>query len=89
MVCSVLDFRCILVNELIGSVALTLMFLALIYFIVASKLRFGFDTTLVLLVPLLVISSLVLTTFSAIYAFVTLAVGLLMGYIFMKFIENR
>ena len=89
MGCSVLDFKCILVNELVGSVTLAVLFIALLYFMIASKMKFGFDTTLVLLVPLLIISSLVLSVFSGIYAFITLIAGLLLGYIFIKFIENR
>jgi len=87
--CDVLDFRCIIVNELIGSVALAILFIALLYFVVASKLRFGFDTTFSLLIPVVLISSIVLTAFSAIFAFATLLAGLLLAYIFIKFLENR
>ncbi len=86
--CDVLDFRCIFVNELIGSVLLTVLVGAVFYFIIASKLRWGFDTTIATLFPILLIGGLMLTGFSAVFAFSTVIIGIMVAWIFNKIIGN-
>lgn len=89
MGCDILDFRCIMLNEVIGSVLLAMIFVAIIYFIIASKSKLGFDTTLVFSVPLLLMASLVIAGFSAMYAFITLIVAIMIAWLFNKIIGNR
>jgi len=88
MGCEILDFRCVLVNELIGSTILTIIIAAIFYFIIASKMKFGFDTTIALSIPILLLLGIVFTGFSAIYAFATIIVGILLAWIFNKIIGN-
>ncbi len=87
--CDVLDLRCIFLNELIGSVLLAVLMSALVYFIVASKLRWGFDTTIVMIFPLLLIVGLMFAGFSAVFAFATVIVGIMVGWVFNEIIRNR
>lgn len=88
-ICNILDWRCIIVSELIGSVVLTILIGAIFYFIIASKLRWGFDTTIVVAFPLLLLLGLAITGFSIVYAFATLFVALLLAWIFQEIIRNR
>lgn len=87
-VCNLLDFRCIFVNEIIGDAMLAVIIGAILYFIVASKLKLGFDTTIAFGFPLLLILGLAITGFSAIFAFATVVVGLMLAWIFIKIIGN-
>jgi len=89
MICELLDLRCIFVNELIGSVVLTIIIATIAYFIIAGKLRLGFDTTIAFTIPLLLIFGLMFTGFSAIFAFATIVIGLLIAFVFNKIIGNR
>ena len=89
MTCELLDLRCIFVNELIGSVILTVVISAIAYFIIAGKLRLGFDTTIAFTIPLLLILGLMFTGFSAIFAFATIIIGLLIAFVFNKIIGNK
>ncbi len=89
MVCDVIDLRCIFVNELFGSVVLTMLFATLFFFIVASKIKLGFETSFVFGIPLLLIFSLAITGFSVIYAFATLLSGFMLAWIINKIIGNR
>jgi len=89
MVCELLDIRCIFVNELIGSVVLTIIIAAISYFIIAGKLRLGFDTTIAFTFPLLLILGLMFTGFSVIFAFSTIIIGLLIAFIFNIIIGNK
>ncbi len=88
MGCEILDFRCVFVNELIGSTILTIIIAAIFYFLIASKMKFGFDTTIALSIPILLLMGIVITGFSAIYAFATIIVGILLAWIFNKIIGN-
>lgn len=88
-VCELLDIRCMIVSELVGSVILSILLGAVFYFIIAAKLRWGFDTTIVLAFPLLLIIGLTIAGFSIIYAFGTAIVGLLLAWIFQEIIRNR
>lgn len=88
-ICDVLDLRCIFVNEIVGSVLLTAVFSVIIYFIIAAKLRLGFDTTIAFLLPIILIFGLMLTGFSTIYYVITIFVGILVAWVFNEIIRNR
>lgn len=88
MPCDILDIRCIFMNELIGSTVLTMIFVAMLYFIIASKLKFGLDTTIGLAIPFILIGGMMFTGFSAIYAFSTVIVGIGLGWAFQKIVKN-
>lgn len=89
MVCELLDFRCWIVNEIVGSTVLAVILAAIIYFIVAGRLRLGFDTTIAFALPTLLIFGIAFTGFSVIYAFATIVVGFMLAWIFDKIIKNR
>ena len=89
MPCEILDFRCLFINEIIGSIALAVVFGAIFYFIIASKLRFGFDTTIAFGFPIIIIMSLGIGGFSIVYAFATVIIGWMLGFLFMKLIGNK
>ncbi len=88
MGCDVLNFRCVLVSELFGSVFLAVLFSALLLFIIASKAKLGFRTTSYLAVILFPLLGLAFGGFSAIYAFATVLVGLWLAFSFNKIIKN-
>ncbi len=88
MPCEILDLRCILMNELVGSAFLTMIFLTVLFFIATSKLKLGFEATLALAIPVLLITSLAISGFSAIYAFTTVIVGIGLGWVIQKVIKN-
>lgn len=87
--CEILDFRCILVSEIVGSVVLATILALILYFIIAGKLKWGFDTTLAVLLPMILIVGIAFTGFSAIYAFATIIVAFLLAWIFQEIIRNR
>lgn len=89
MVCELLDFRCWIVNEIVGSVFLTVLLAMVLYFIIASKVRLGFDTTIALIFPMIFILGLAFTGFSPIFAFSTILIGFMLSWIFNKIIGNR
>lgn len=89
MVCSnLLDWRCIFVNELIGSPLLAVVIFAILFFIVAAKMKFGFDTTLVVAVPIILIFALTTAGMGAIMAFVTLLAGFMLAWIWRVIVEK-
>lgn len=87
--CDVLDLRCIFVNELIGSVALTGIFVVIIYFMIASKLRFGADTTLAFSIPFILLGALAVGIISPVMAFITMLVGFMAAELFTRIIAGR
>jgi hypothetical protein len=89
MVCDILDLKCIFVNEIVGSTVLAIVLGLILYFIIASKNRFGFDTTVTFLFPVIFIFGLAITGFSIIFAFATIIIGLMVAWIFNKLIGNR
>lgn len=88
MPCEILDIRCIFMNELIGNALLATIFLAVLYFIIASKIRLGFDATLVFAVPMILIVGISFGGFPALYAFITVILGMMIGWIFQSIIKN-
>jgi len=89
MGCNILDWRCIIVNELVGSAILAVLFAAILYFIVASRLRLGFELTLFLGIPLMFILGMMFAGFSGIMAFMTIIIGLMLAWIFQKVVEVK
>ncbi len=86
--CEIIDFKCIFINEIAGSVMLGLVLLMILYFVAASRLKLGFDTTIYFLFPVLVIFSLAGGGFSIIFAFVALFVALLVGWMINKILSS-
>jgi len=89
MPCDIIDFRCVIMNELVGSSLLTVVLGAMLYFIVASKNKLGFDTTIALMIPILLIMGLMFTSFTTILIFASIGVGLLLAWMFQQIIGNR
>ena len=88
MVCDILDVRCIFMNELIGSPTLAVLILVLLMFVVASRIKFGFDTTLVLAIPTILLIGFGISGFAAIMALTTIIVGLMLAWLFNQIIGN-
>ncbi len=88
-VCNLLDFRCIFVNELIGNVALAMVFLTMLWFVFASKIKLGFRATVMVTIPLLLISSLAITDITIVSFFAVIFVGILLASIFIKTVEGK
>ena len=89
MACDLLDWRCIIISELIGDVLLAILIAVLFYFIIATKLRWGFDNTMAFSVPILLIVGLAFAGFSTIFAFATVIIGLLLAWVFNIMLNNR
>jgi len=87
--CEILDFRCIFVNEIIGNTILAVVLAAILYFMVASRLKFGFDTTMFLAVPILLLFGLAIGGFSAIFAFLTMITAIMIAWLFDRIIGNK
>lgn len=88
MACDILDLRCMFVSEIVGSVTLAIVLGAIFYFISASKMRLGFDTTIAFSLPLLLLLGIAFTGFNLIYAFATIIIGLMLAWMFNKIIGN-
>ena len=89
MVCNLIDFKCVIVNELIGDPILTVLILAIFYFIVAAKLKFGFDTTIFLAIPVMIAIGLAVAGMQAIYVFFTFLAGIVLALILLRVMGNR
>lgn len=85
--CEIIDFKCIFINEIAGSLTLAIVLLMILYFVAASKMKIGFDTTIYFLFPVIVILGLAGGGFSIIFAFVTLFVAFMVGWIINKFMS--
>jgi len=88
MSCNILDWRCLFLNEIFGSAILTIVVAVIFYFVVASKIKLGFDTTIAFAIPIILIFSLAFMGFSVVYAFATIFVALLIAWIYNKIIGN-
>ena len=86
MGCEILDFQCIFVSELIGSITLSIL---LLYFVMASKLKFGFDTTMILAIPFALIVTLGLGGFSLTFAVIGIIAALMIAWMFDRIIGNK
>ena len=89
MACDLLDWRCIIISELIGDVILAFLIAVLFYFIISSKLRWGFDNTMAFSIPILLIVGLAFAGFSTIFAFLTVIIGLLLAWVINIMLGNR
>ncbi len=87
--CDLLDLRCIFVSELVGSAILSIVLAAILLFMFFSRTRIGFKTSMVASVPLLLIFGMAITSFSVLYAFITVLIGLMLAAVFQKVIGNQ
>lgn len=87
--CDILDIPCWFINEIVGSIVLASVVMVFLYFVIAAKLKFGFDTTIATLIPVLLVVGLMFAGFSVLYAFITFFIALLIAYVFNKIIGNR
>ncbi len=87
--CDILDVQCLFVSELIGSIALTVVIAILFYFIVASKMKFGFDTTIALSIPILLIFASAFGGFSIVFAFATIIAAIIIAWLFDRITGNK
>ena len=87
--CDILDFKCIYMNEIMGSVGLAVIGVVILYFIAASKMRLGFDATIAFFFPFVIIGGMMVAGFSIIFAFVTMIVGLMLAWIINIIIKNN
>lgn len=88
MVCDILDWRCIFVNELIGNAVLAVIFVSILYFVFASRMRLGFDTTIAFSIPFLLVIGIAIGGLQAIMAGITILLGLLLAFLFNKITSN-
>ena len=86
--CEIIDFKCLFINEIVGSVTLFIVLFMVLYFVVTSKLKLGFEITIYLMIPTLVIIALAGGGFSIVFAFVTLLVAFMVGWAVNKFISS-
>ncbi len=86
--CEIIDFKCIFINEIAGSFLIAFLIFIILYFVAASRLKIGFDTTIFFLFPILVIYSVTVGGFALVFAFVTFAGILLIGWIINKQFGN-
>lgn len=89
MACDILDWRCIFLNELVGSIVLAGILGSIFYFVFAGKLKLGFETTIAFLVPLLLLLGIAIGFISIIMGFVTVFSGIILGLLFNRIIGNR
>lgn len=87
--CNLLDFKCIIMNQLIGNPILLIIILMIAWMIVAYMIKLDFETILIYSVPFLLGLGTVIIGFSAIYAFLTVLVGILLAWIFTIIIGNQ
>ncbi len=76
-------------NELFGSVTLTVIFSFIFYLMIAGKLKFGAETTIALAFPIVIIGSLMLGGFNVVYAFATIIVALMVAFVFQRVVGIR
>ena len=87
--CDLLDIRCILVNELIGSPTMAMILAVLAFCLLAAKMRLGFETTITLAVPIVLGFAVVIYGFSIIYGFATFIAGLMVALAFLRLWGNK
>ena len=87
--CDILDIQCLFVSELIGSVTLTIVLATIFYFLVASKMKFGFDTTIALSIPVLLIFASAFGGFSIVFAFATIIAAIIIAWLFDRMTGNK
>lgn len=88
MVCDIIDFVCIIRNELIGNAILSVIIVSVLWFIFASKISLGFEATMIYGLLFLLMFGLLFGGFGAIYAFGTIFVAIGIGWAIQK-VWNR
>ncbi len=86
--CEIIDFKCIFVNEIAGSIALAVIIFLILYFVAMSRLKMQFDTTIYFLFPIIVISSAAIGGFTAVFAFATVFAAIMLGWIINKLFSS-
>lgn len=89
MPCEILDFRCFFVSEIAGDPILATFLGVILYFVAAARLNWGFNTTVGFLFPAIFIITLGIAGFSAVMAFSTMIIAIMIATIFNRFIGNR
>ena len=89
MLCNVLDLRCVLVSELIGSPTLTILLLGALFFMFCSLKRVGIKTTLWLSVVFFPVVTYYIAGSSAGLAFITAIVAIVAALLHGRIIGNR
>ncbi len=89
MGCDLLDWGCIFISEIAGGTFIAILLALVLYFVAASRLNWGFLTTVSLLIPIILIMGMAIGGYSAIMAFVTIIGGLMLAWMFNKLIGNR
>jgi hypothetical protein len=89
MACDILDLRCIFMNELVGSVMLSMLLLLVGYFILASRMKLDFNTTIGLGLPVMLILGATIGGFSALIAFASVIIPMLVAWVFLRAIGGR
>ena len=86
--CEIIDFKCLFVNEIAGSITLAIILFLILYFIAASRMKIGFDTTIYFLFPIIIIASAAVGGFSTVFAFATVFSAIMIGWIINKLISQ-
>ena len=90
MLCTdILDLKCIFVNELIGDPVLTILLVCLAYFIIAAKLRLGFETTIALSVPIMLIFAGIFSGFQLVYFIGGLIATIIISLAILRLLGNK
>lgn len=89
MTCDIFNLKCIIVNELIGNSLLTVILGTIAFFIFASKIRFGFDTTIVLGFIYICLITLVVGGLIPFLVIMVMLLALYVGYYFNRVVGNR
>ncbi|KKN59062.1 hypothetical protein LCGC14_0546170 [marine sediment metagenome] len=84
--CEIIDFKCLFVNEIAGSVTLAVVLFLILYFVAASRMKIGFDTTVYFLFPIIIIASAAVGGFAVIFAFATVFSAIMIGWIINKIV---
>lgn len=87
--CNLLDIRCIFVSEIVGSAFLTMIIVAILFFMFVGVMKIGFRTSIVFSVPVLLMFGTVISGFSALFAFLTLLIGMLLATVLVKILNAR
>ena len=89
MTCSVADFRCTYVSELIGSEVLAFLILGALYFGLTSYLKIGFRTSIWLSIVIFPILAYYIIGTTFVFALMTLLVSFLLAFLHTRIIGNR
>jgi hypothetical protein len=89
MVCSIIDFRCVIVNELIGDVILVVLIFAIVFFAFASRKKLGLKTTLWTATVVFPIVCYYLIGTNLGFAIATFIVGVALALLHARIVGNK